>query len=125
MTPEELGRLADTYAKVRERRLDAKRLMEEEEKREHLLKVQLMAELRNNKMSAVGGQKVIIGYKVSMEPSLGDADKLYAHVRATGEFDLLYRRVNAAAVKARKDVGVEVPGIEWFPVEKLTISKKT
>ena len=50
-------------------------------------------------------------------------DALYAHVKATGEFDLLYKRLNASAVNQRWEDGKVVPGTQPFPVEELSIRK--
>jgi hypothetical protein len=124
MTAEELAALVDCYYLAREARLAKQREVDAMDAEEKALKQRLVDAFREGKITAAGGKVAIIKHSVSSEPSIGDIDKLYTHIRATGEFDLLYRRINAKAVKERKDVGVEVPGIEWFPVDKLSISKQ-
>jgi hypothetical protein len=125
MTAEELAVLVDAYYESREERLAAQRKVDEMDAQEKYLKAQLIEAFRNGKITAAGGKAAIIRHTVVFEPSIEEIDKLYAHIRTTGEFDLLYRRINAKAVKERKDVGVDVPGITWFPVDKLSISKQT
>jgi hypothetical protein len=125
MTSEELAVLVDAYYLMREDRLAAQRELSLREVQEKELKEKLITAFREGKITAAGGKAAIIRHSVSFEPTLDDADKLYKHIRDTGEFDLLYRRINTKAVKERKDVGVEVPGIVWFPVDKLSISKQT
>lgn len=125
MTAEELAVLVDEYYLAREERLAQQRKVDAMKTREKELKDHLILAFREGKITAAGGKVAIIRHSVSSEPTIGDIDKLYHHIRATGEFDLLYRRINAKAVKERKDVGVEIPGIEWFPVDKLSISKQT
>jgi hypothetical protein len=45
-------------------------------------------------------------------PICGDWVKLYGHIKKTGDFDLLHKRISATAIKERWMGGKDVPGIE-------------
>jgi len=115
--------LVDLYNEARTVRLAAKKVAEALEAEEHKIKDQLIAAFKAEGSTASGGKTAIAKLVVKQEPSAGNWDSLYAHIRQTGEFELLYRRVNPASIKERKDVGVDVPGITWFPVESLSLSQ--
>ena len=44
---------------------------------------------------------------------------VYAHIVETKDFSLLEKRIGKAACKERWEQGVDVPGVEKFPVYKL------
>lgn len=115
--------IVDRYNEQRTERLSLQKEVEKLEAAEKELKKQLIDLLKTAGASSVGGKTAIVRLIVKNEPSVKDWDSLYAHIRATGEFELLYRRANPAPIKERKDVGVDVPGIEWFPVESLSLSQ--
>lgn len=118
-----LSEKVDAYNEARSTRLAAKKVVEALEAKEQELKTELIADLKATGSTASGGKTAIVKLVVKQEPTAGNWDSLYAHIRASGEFELLYRRINPASIKERKDQGVEVPGIEWFPVESLSLSQ--
>ena len=115
--------LVDLYNEARTVRLAAAKAVAAMEAEEQELKAQLIAAFKAEGSTASGGKTAIAKLVVNQEPSAGNWDSLYAHIRQTGEFELLYRRINPASIKERKDVGVDVPGIAWFPVESLSLSQ--
>lgn len=128
MTNEEMSKLIDGYNTQRNLRLLEQKQVDAMEVVERDLKKRIIEVFTNTGLTAAGGETAVIRMVTKPEPFLrpdGGIDQLYAHVRETGEFDLLYRRINPAAIKLRKDVGVDVPGIEWFPVTTLSISQIT
>lgn len=123
MDQAELGILADKYNSQRRERLGLKKEVDRLEKIEQELKQQLIDALKASNTTAVGGKTAIVKLVVKDEPTVANWDAFYEHIRDTGEFELLYRRANPAPIKERKDVGVDVPGIDWFPVETLSLSQ--
>ena len=115
--------LVDAYNFKRNERLAVKKHVDTLEKEEHELKAKLIEAIKGAGASAVGGKTAIVKLVTKDEPTAGDWDKFYAHIRNTGEFELLYRRINPASIKERKDLGVDVPGIDWFPIESLSLSQ--
>jgi hypothetical protein len=118
-----LSEKVDAYNEARITRLAAKKVMEALEVKEQELKTELIADLKASGSTASGGKTAVAKLVIKQEPSAGNWDALYAHIRNTGEFELLYRRINPASIKERKDVGVDVPGIEWFPSETISLSQ--
>lgn len=118
-----LSEKVDAYNVKRFERLALKKQVEILEAQEQELKTELIADLKASGSTASGGKTAVARLVVKQEPSVANWDPLYAHIRNTGEFELLYRRINPASIKERKDVGVDVPGIEWFPVETLSLSQ--
>jgi len=115
--------LADDYNAARHERLAFQKNTDALEVKEKALKVKLIETLKAAQATSVGGNTAIVRLVIKNEPQASDMDALYAHIRATGEFELLYRRINPVSIKERKDVGVDVPGISWFSVETLSLSQ--
>ena len=115
--------LAVLYQKKRDERLamdkQAAKLAEEEA----ALKNQVFDALHAANINSVGNSKHVFAIVTKMEPQVEDWPALYAHIKQTGHFELLFRRINAAAVKERWENTVLVPGVAAFPVEKLSITK--
>ena len=115
--------LVDSYNASRFARLALAKEVAALEAEEHRLKAELIAAFKAEGSTASGGKTAVAKLVIKQEPTAGNWDSLYAHIRSTGEFELLYRRINPASIKERKDVGVDVPGIEWFPIESLSLSQ--
>ena len=119
MTPEELGVLADDFEMVYQKRLAADKVAAELKTAESQLKAALIREMTDSKLSAVGGRKVRLTIEKIEIPTAQDWEKVWAHIRETGDFSLLEKRLGKAAVKERWENGEEVPGVIHFPDFKL------
>jgi hypothetical protein len=107
------------------RKKRAERLKLEKEARalqveEKALKDQIIAALRNSENKSVSNGERIIQLVPKEEPVVNDWDILYAYIKRTGNFELLYRRLNPAAVKERWEVGAVVPGVAEIEVYDLS-----
>lgn len=122
-TLEDLAILVDEYNLARTTRLAAAKEVTKLEEGEHTLKAQLIALIKEAGATSVGGKTAIVKVTIKNEPTLDSWDELCTHIRITGEFELLYRRVNAKSVKDRWDLQQTVPGIGSYPVESLSISQ--
>ena len=121
--PTALGGLADHWYAVREKRLEIERSVdklktEEAAIREHLIATLPKAELA----TGIAGRVGRVTIKPDVVAVLKDDAKFYAYVKKTGAFDLLQRRLNEGAIKARWEAKKEVPGVEPFPVLKASIT---
>lgn len=81
---------------------------------DHLLETFSKDELR-------GGRGKIASCVVDRKevPNIENPAKLFAHIKKTGDFDLLQRRLNDGAIKDRWERGKTVPGIGKFSVVKV------
>lgn len=118
-----LAALADAWQSKRQERLALQKQVDALQKEENDFKAQLIQGLQAATIRAIGGALGTATLTRKREPAMADWDTLYAHIQATGEFDLMYRRVNAAAVKERWEHGVEVPGVQAIEITDLSWSK--
>ena len=116
-------KLALSWRAIRAKRLKLQKAVTALENQEKALKMQVMDALRKSKNKAVSNGERLFQLETSDEPTVEDWTKLQAHIQKTGEFDLLYRRVNNAAVKERWEVKARVPGVGKIPVDTLSDTK--
>ena len=124
MTASELATLADRYWHTREQRIAADKVAKDLKTAESLDEATLIKEMREQQLTAIGGQRVRLSIPTTPEyvPAVKDWDALYQHVLQSKDFSLLHKRVGTAACKERWDAGEEVPGIDRYPVYKLSKS---
>lgn len=116
-------KLAQSYYAARFSRLAADKVAAGLKETETALKQQLMDTLEANNINAVGDKQHIYALVQSMEPTVEDWGKFYTHIRRTGEFELLFRRINPASVKERWELNQKVPGVGKFPTVALSVTK--
>jgi hypothetical protein len=73
--------------------------------------------------SGVQGLKSRVQVTESIIPVVKDWEKFYAHIKKKGEFELLNRAVNRAAVQERWDAKKQVPGVDKFHAKKVSVTK--
>jgi len=118
-----LAAVIDLYHLQRQHRLDLARQTEAAEKEERLLKGEIFERMQAEGLSSAGGKLLRVTLETEYEPTVTDYDKFYKFIKKHDAFELLQRRVSAAAVKERWADGEQVPGVEKFPVPKLHTSK--
>ena len=115
--------IAQEYNNLRAARLALSRQVDTMEVEEKAKKKLLMDMLVALKINSVGDTERVYAIITQDEPTVEDMGKLYKHIQKTGEFDLLYKRVNNAAVKERWELGKAVPGVGKFPVQTLSVTQ--
>lgn len=115
--------LAQQYDRARNERLALDKQVEKMKEGETALKQQLMDMLQAEGINSVGDKDKVYALVQKTEPVAEDFAKLYAHIQKSGEFELLFRRINPAAVKERWEDGIEVPGVGKFLTLNLSITK--
>jgi hypothetical protein len=118
----ELAKIADEYWQAYQDRLAADRKAKGLKETESKLSAQIMAEMLNQSMTAIGGHLVQLSLTKSDEPTLNvkEYEAFVEYVLKTKDLSLLERRINKDAVKERWAAGVQVPGVHSFPVYKLS-----
>ncbi|TXH15259.1 MAG: hypothetical protein E6R03_07470 [Hyphomicrobiaceae bacterium] len=121
LTAKELGDVADLYHTTRAERLAADKvaanLKTVESQAEDLLIVQMLKQ----GITAAGGKKLRVGLSApEFAPTVKDWGAFYQYIKDTGAFELLERRPGKAACRERWEAGEQVPGVEKFPVYKVT-----
>ena len=121
--PTALGELADHLYGVREKRLEIERSVDRLKAEEAAIKEHLIATLPKKELaSGIAGAIGRVTIRPGVVAQLKDDAKLYAYIKKTGDFDLLQRRLNEGAVKARWEAGKAVPGVEPFDVLKVSVT---
>jgi hypothetical protein len=115
--------LAKQYDFFKASRLAKQKETDKLEEKEVHFKTALMDMLHALKVRSVGSKEKVYAIVPKIKPSVTDWTKLYAHIKRTGNFELLQRRVGEKAVAERWDLGKKVPGVEQFPVETLSVTK--
>lgn len=123
LTPEQMGFLVDQFKLAEAERLVADKAAEAKKVLETKIKLTLIGQLKTQKTSAIGGKTFKVEYTTEDQPTVKDWPKFYAHILKTKNWDLLERRVGKVAVKLRWEDGKEVPGVDRFPVDKLSFTK--
>lgn len=122
VTPAELAALTDQFAGLRRRKAELQKQVDEAASDADKIRKFLIAAMQEAGLNTVGGVIASVALRTKRVPKVENYDALYAHLRACGEFDLLYRRVNEAAVKERWNVGEQVPGVTSVEITDLSIS---
>lgn len=121
--PKALGACADKLYELREKRLAMQKAVDEVEAEEKALKEHLIQTLPKSEAGGVAGKLCRVTIVKKKVPQVKDWDKFYAHIKKTGQFDLLGRTVGAAAIKERWEAGKIVPGVENFEAISISINK--
>lgn len=118
-----MGPLVDEYRDIRELRLAASKFADALEAEEKRIMNHIIENVDADESSGVVGKNFKALVKREQRPVVEDWDKFYAHVKKTGAFDLLQKRLNDAAVKERFEDKKKVPGVGTFQVKKLSVTK--
>jgi hypothetical protein len=116
--------LVDEFARTRDERLALKRQVDKLEEKEKQLKAQLIAALVAANATALGGQLMIVTLVPKVKPVAKNWAALYEYIPPNNGWDLLQKRLTETAVALRWEEGIEVPGVERFPVNDLSLSKR-
>lgn len=118
-----LAEKVDKYYTLREARLARQKEVDALQEAETELKEDLIRQISKSDASGVAGKIARVSVVTKREPAIKDFEVFMAYVSRRKAWDLLQRRVSAAAIKARWEDGKEIPGIEAFPVVGLSLSK--
>lgn len=123
LTPGQLGKLVDAAKNVELERRVADKLAALVKADEVLLKLAVMAALKQQDVRGGAGKEYATTLKTEDQPTVKDWTKFYEYIVANDALDMLERRPSKVAIKARWDDGKSVPGVDKFPVDKLLFSK--
>jgi hypothetical protein len=121
--PKALGAVADLLYATREKRLAIEKQAEALKAQESALKEHLIQTLPKSEAGGVAGKVARVTVISKPVPQVNDWDKFYAHIKKTGDFELLQRRLGEGAIKERWEAGKVVPGVEVFNAVTVSINK--
>lgn len=122
--PKSPGEKADLLKLIKENRLALGKLVEVLNKNETALEEDIVNTLPKSKQGGAVGSIAIATIEKKTIPIVKDWDALYKHLRKTGEFELLDRKLNRKAAKERMDAKKVVPGIGKYDRSIVSITAK-
>lgn len=122
LSAKSLADIADIWFTTLRQRLDADKVAKNLKSLETAAYEVLVAQMRLQGLTSIGGAKVRVGMdpEPDYQPHVKDWPKFYEYILETQDFSLLERRPGKAAIKERWEDDKAVPGVEKFPVYKLT-----
>lgn len=120
-----LAELIDQLYVKRQRRIADQKAVDALKAEEDAMSAQILEALRGMNAWGHSGSVGQVTRSVKSKPDTDNADwpAVYAHIQATGEFDLLHKRLSDTACRARWEQGDEIPGIPRVDEESLSIKK--
>jgi hypothetical protein len=121
LTAPELGQLADIHFGARNARLAADKVAAAHKEVEYGAEQLLIAQMLKQEVTAAGGKLLRVALAgPDYVPHVKDWQAFYAYIQTTGSFDLLEQRPGRVAARERWNVGETIPGVDKFPVYKLS-----
>ena len=121
--PKALGACADRLFTVRQQRLEVQKQVDLLQSEESAIKEHIINTLPKSEASGVAGKLARVTVVTKQVPQVKDWDAFYKHVKKSGDFDLLQRRLTDSAIKERWEAGKEIPGVEHFNAVSVSINK--
>jgi len=121
--PKTIGACADLIYKLREDKRKAQAVVDAIEANEGVVREHIIQTLPKSETTGVAGKFARVTVVPKVICQVTDWKKLYAHIKKTGSFDFLQRRVSEAAVKERWDQRKKVPGVGSMSVPTLSVTK--
>lgn len=120
----DLAAKADRMATLRQQRLDLQKQAEAIEEEEKTLRKTIIDELlASTTMTGVSGMTVRVTLVPKTVPQVEDWEAFQKHIKKTGDFDLIQRRVSDKAVRERWEAGKTVPGVTTYTFHDLSVNK--
>jgi hypothetical protein len=119
--PKSMGVCADKLYDLRQKRLAQQKIVDELEAEEKALKEHIINTLPKSETSGVAVARVTITSKDV--PQVENWDLFYKHVKKTGEFELMQRRLSDSAINERWEQGKKIPGVKSFTVVSVSLNK--
>lgn len=121
--PKTLAACADRLFTVKNTRLKEAKKLDVFKAEESALKEHLIEKLPKSQASGIAGKVARATVETKKVPTVENWDLFYAHIKKTGEFDLMGRGINAEAIEARWAAKKKVPGVGTFNVVTVSINK--
>lgn len=122
--PKTLGACVDLLYKMRAERLEHQKQVDLAKGKEEALKQHILANLNKQGGEKFGGKVATATISRRTCANVTDWDTFFGWVAETNSWDMVQKRVNDTAYRARLDENVEVPGAEAFEVVSINLNKK-
>ena len=121
--PKTMGACADKIYELRQKRLDAQKVVDAIQAEESALREHIIQTLPKSETTGVAGKLARVTVVTKSIPQVKDWDAFYKYVAKNKAFDLMQRRLSDKAVTDRWEAGKKVDGVEAFTAVSLSINK--
>jgi hypothetical protein len=121
--PKTIGAVADLLYSTREERLALAKDVASLQERENLLREHIINTLPKSEATGAAGKLARVTVVNDEVPQVKDWDELYKFISRTKSFELLNRALSKSAATERLAAGKKIPGVEMFPIVKVSINK--
>jgi len=119
----ELSALVDTFNQARNKRLAADKEARALKSVETKLKEQILHVMIDQDCGFAAGMDVRVKLQTKSKPQATDWSLVYDYMIQNDAMDLVQKRLTESAVNARLEDGIEIPGIEFYEVNDLSVAK--
>lgn len=123
--PTAIGPRADLYSEVREKRLAMEKAAAEVKARETEVFNSILSDLNESADTGASGKHHRVQRVMKEVKNVSDWPALWGHIRETGNFEMLQKRLSDGAVKdyAENNGGTLPPGVTATEIPTLSFSK--
>lgn len=121
--PKTLGACVDRLYTMRQQRLVKQAEAEKMKSYEVALQDHVLNNFKKDEVEGAKGKLASASISRTTVANVTDWEAFYKYIKKNEAWDMLQRRVNDAAYRARLDDKVAVPGVEAFGIIKLSITK--
>lgn len=114
--------LVDAYISVRAQRLALDKQAAEVKEQEELLKDTIISKYREQGINSLGATNGVVKMSKLTEPVAEDWPTIWEHIKETGRFEYLHKRLANLAIKEHWAAGETIPGVGAQEVYKLSVS---
>jgi len=120
MTTDQLSQLVREFNDARDTRLAADRHAAKLKQVEVELKGRVIAAIKDSGLQKVANVK----YQSKLRPHAKDWNAIHTYIIENDAWDLMEKRLGVVACNLRWEEGLDLPGIEQFPVDDLSVGKR-
>ena len=88
------------------------------------LETQIIISLKDQGIDRVGNDACTVSIKQEIVPTVRNWDAVHEHVLATGQFELMQKRMSATAYRELIQMGQDVPGVEATELTRMNFRSK-
>lgn len=121
--PKTIGACADLLYETKNKRLALQKQVDELAAFESSLKEHIINTLPKSDQTGAAGKVAKVSVVTKEIPQVQDWEAFYKHVKKTGDFELMQRRLADKAIQERWEHGKKVPGVGVFTAVTVSLNK--
>jgi len=118
--------VVDKWYELNQQRMELNHQADAIEEKELILKQIFMTRMRDQNILKIEATHCDVEIKKGeMAPTAKNWERIYEYIKEHNAFELLQRRLSAPAIREHWDAGEKIPGIDKYPIEKLSVTNKS